>query len=240
MNTCATFLMLLSLAAPAARGQASFIVDGEEMLPQPAPPVSRAPLRMAGLAGERLQGGPEVPGCVGGTWKHGAAATPPVLAVTPLDAAAVRELQDLRALLQGVAQTLAEERADRVFTDMPVVRGPRGVYRDNIVKRSPRDIEAAGERATQRAAQALEKFMRTPGRRLVAARPDGSFVSPELAPGDYLLCGIVRPRDPRARAGLAPGLGVWWTVFTLGPQEQMRYALDETNTIGWEQIFIAR
>ena len=237
MNTCATFLLLLLLPALAARGQASFIVDGEEMLPQPAPPVSRAPLRMASLAGERLQGGPEVPGCVGGTWKHGAAATPPVLAVTPLDAAAVRELQDLRALLQGVAQTLAEERADRVFTDLPVVRGPRGRYRDNVVKRSPRDIEAAGERATQRAAQALEKFMRTPGRRLVAVRPDGTFVSPELAPGDYLLCGLVRPRDPRARAGLTPGLGVWWTVFTLGPHEQMRYALDETNTVGWDRIF---
>jgi len=230
-------LLLLPLAALAARGQASFIVDGEEMLPQPAPPVSRAPLRMASLAGERLQSGPEVPGCVGGTWKHGAAATPPVLAVTPLDAAAVRELQDLRALLQGVAQTLAEERADRVFTDLPVVRGPRGRYRDNVVKRSPRDIEAAGERATQRAAQALEKFMRTPGRRLVAVRTDGTFVSPALASGDYLLCGFARPRDPRARAGLAPGLGVWWTVFTLGPHAQMRYALDETNMIGWDSIF---
>ena len=238
MNTCATFLMLLLLPALAARGQASFIVDGEEMLPQPAPPVSRAPLQMAGLTGERLQGGPEVRGCVGGTWRLRTGTMPPVLAVTPLDAAAVRDLQNLRALLQGVARTLAEERADRVFTDMPVVRGPRGRYRDNIVKRSPRDIEAAGERAEQRAVQALEKFMRTPGRRLVAVRTDGTFVSPELAPGDHLLCGFARPRDPRARAGLAPGLGVWWITFTLGPHEQMRYALDDKIMITWDRIFI--
>ena len=234
MKPAVVFLLLLLLTA---RGQSSFIVDGEELLRQPAPPVSRAPLRMAGLAGERLQGGPEVRGCVGGTWKQVATAMPPLLAVTPLDAAAIRDLQNLRALLQGVARTLAEERADRIFTDMPVVRGPRGYYRDNIVKRSPRDIEAAGERAAQRAAQALEKFMRTPGRRLVAVRTDGTFVSPELAPGDYLLCGFARPRDPRARAGLAPGLGVWWSEFTLGPHEQMRYALDETNMIGWDSIF---
>jgi hypothetical protein len=237
MNPYITILLLAVLAALAARGQTSFSVDGEELLPRPAPPVSRAPLHMAGLAGERLQGGPEVRGCVGGTWKLGAAALPPVLAVTPLDAAAIRDLQNLRALLHGVARTLAEERADRVFTDMPIVRGPHGYYRDNSVKRSPRDIEAAGERATQRAAQALEKFMRTPGRRLVAVRTDGTFVSPALASGDYLLCGFARPRDPRARAGLAPGLGVWWTVFTLGPHEQMRYALDETNMIGWDSIF---
>ena len=33
-----TILLLLSLAIPMARGQASFIVDGEELLPrQPAP-----------------------------------------------------------------------------------------------------------------------------------------------------------------------------------------------------------
>ncbi len=230
-----TILLLLSLAIPMARGQASFIVDGEELLPRQPAPISRAPLQMASLAGTRLQGGPEVRSCAGGTWRLPTGTMPPLLAVTPLDDTAVRDLQYLRAVLQGVAQTLAEERADRVFVDMPVVRGPRGFYRDNIVKRSSRDIEAAEERATLRAAQALEKFMRTPNRRLVAVRTNGTFVSHELPPGEHLLCGFARPRA--RRAGQMPGLGIWWAVFTLGPHEQMRFALDEKNMIGWDGIF---
>jgi hypothetical protein len=228
---------MLLVFALTARGQGSFMIDGEEMLPQPLPPVSRDPLRMAGLPGELLRGA-EIPGCVGGAWRHAGAATAPLLAVATLDSPTVRELQELRALLHALEQMVAEESADRVFVDMPVVRGPRGVYRDNIVRRAPRDIEAARERAAQSAAHALEKFMRAPKRRLLAARADGCFVSPQLPPGDHLLCGIVRFRDSRPRVGAALDLGVWWSPFTLGTNEQMRYTLDAVNAIRWQQIFV--
>ena len=228
--------LLLLLLAQAAPGQSSFVVDGEEMLRQPPPAVSREPLLMAALPGETLSG-ENLPGCIGGTWRHRGTLTPPLLAVTLFDEQAVHDMQNLRASLQALAQHVQLESADRIYENVPTVRGPRGLYRDNVVRRSPRDIEAVRERATQSAAHLLEQFMRAPGRQLVAARADGNFVSPRLAPGTYTLCGIARVRNTEKRVGAALDLAVWWTPFTLGTNTQMRVSLDETNAINWEQIF---
>lgn len=226
----------LFLLALMAKGQSSFIVEGEELLRQPPAPVSRAPLQMAALPGERMTGA-DIPSCVGGTWRHGGASTVPVLAAAPLDAQGVIDLQNLRGALQALNQYVKAESADRVYAGVPIIRGPNGLYRDNIVKRSQRDIDAVRERAAQSAAHVLEKFMRSPGRTAIAARGNGSFVSPRLPPGAYVLCGTVRFRDGTKRVGTALDLAVWWTPFTVATNEQMRYALEETNAIGWDVIF---
>ena len=159
------------------------------------------------------------------------------MAVAVWDAAAVQSMQNLRAALAALDHMVQLEAADRIHTDMPVIRGPGGLFRDNIVKRSPRDVEATRERAENSAAHALAGFIRAPGRRPVAVRANGTFISTELEPGTYVLCGIIRYRDETRRVGASQKLAVWWTPFTLARNMQIRYALDEANAIGWARIF---
>lgn len=235
-RTACSIGVALGLLAYGAAGQSSFLVDGQELLPPPPPAVSREPLVMASLAGERLTG-EEIPVCIGGDWRHAGAAGAPLLALAMLDAQGMRDLQVLRAALRALDRHVREESADRVYEGVPTIRRPHARVRDAVVRRSSRDVDAAEERATRSAAHLLETFMRAPGRRRVAVRADGRFVSASLPPGEYVLGGMARVREGRNRAGAAQGLAVWWTSLALATNTQMRYRLDAANAISWRDIF---
>ncbi len=180
-----------------------------------------------------------LPSGIAGRWRIGGAlpGASSTLAVARMGAATIRALRELRAQLQALEERVRYESADVLFEGLPVIRGPGGYRRDNIVTRSQRDRENARRSAEASAIQLLERFVRDRMPLELRIAADGAFASPALPPGNYLICGLARVRDATQPNPAPSRFAVWWTECTLEKHDLVTYMLDDDNAIDWNSIF---
>ncbi len=181
----------------------------------------------------------KMPSVVAGSWRHAAAVGPrPAIALAPYNQRMEQVLRGLRTHFAALAARYARDTADRIFEELPTIRGPHGVRRDRVVSRSRRDVENAQRAADASARVQLERLMRDHMPIRLTPRADGTFRSQGLAPGRYLLCGLVRTR-PDEGSNLAPwDLAIWWTPLELGAHGELHFEFNAANAIRWDQIFL--
>jgi len=196
-------------------------------------------------AGERIVLGQtpltlaRLPATLGVVASHNrAAGTPAVIALGPLNASCRRALFALRDALIARANLLAEETAPKTIVGLPTVVTRHGVRHEPTFQRSLRDRQSALDAADRSAAVWVDGFIRRHLPHRAPPEEDGVRRFRSLAPGPWLLCGMILVKTPAAQPVAPSVTAYWWAPFELDADTTATLTLNEENACAWPEIFL--
>ncbi len=167
-----------------------------------------------------------------------AAGTPAVIALGPLDESCRRALYALRESLIARANLLAQETAPKTIIGMPTVTTRHGTRYEPTFQRSLRDQQTALYTADKSAAAFVDSFIRKHLPHRVPPDDDTVRRFRPLAPGKWLLCGMILVKSPYPQPTAASVTAYWWAPFELESDTAATLTLTEENACTWREIFL--